>query len=115
MLGFGLAAPFVALALIPAWRAMLPKPGPWLLKLKQFLGFTLLATSVWVVWLLGQTTGTDGMASAMAWAVVCSIAVWLYGTVQFGEGPLKWVTMALAATTGSQFARFLNASTSDRK
>ncbi|MEM1349808.1 MAG: thioredoxin family protein, partial [Myxococcota bacterium] len=96
MLGLGLAAPFVVLALVPAWREMLPRPGPWLITLKQFLGFTLLATAVWLVWLLGQTTGPDGMASALAWSVALAIGVWLYGAAQFGEGARKWAALSFA-------------------
>src|SRR5258707_15783738 len=40
----GMSAPYLLLCAYPAWLRFLPKPGPWMLHLKQFMGFLLLAT-----------------------------------------------------------------------
>lgn len=46
--GTGLAMPYLALAVFPQAVRWLPKPGPWMSKLRIFLGFLLAATAVWL-------------------------------------------------------------------
>lgn len=48
MIGLGLAFPFIVTGIFPKMISFLPKPGPWMEKLKQFLGLTLLLTVVWL-------------------------------------------------------------------
>jgi len=76
-IGVGLALPFALLALVPGARRLVPKPGPWMETLQRVLGFVLLGTAVWLLWLVGQLTGTDGMARALAFLVALAAAVWL--------------------------------------
>lgn len=88
-LGAGLAAPFVLLTMLPKWRKLLPKPGNWLLRLKQFLGFTLLGTCWWLLWILGTGYGADRLVGAGVFLLLLSLAAWLYGTVQFAATRAK--------------------------
>ncbi len=46
--GLGLSFPFILTGLFPALISFLPKPGAWMDKLKNILGFTLLLTFVWL-------------------------------------------------------------------
>ena len=55
-LGIGLATPYFILTLFPALIIFLPKPGPWILHLKKILGFSLLATAVWLLSILIKVT-----------------------------------------------------------
>ncbi len=57
-LGLGMALPYVLLAWFPAWLKRVPKPGPWMVRLKQALAFPLYATVVWLAWVLGAAGGT---------------------------------------------------------
>ncbi len=96
MLGVGLALPFVALCALPGWAKLLPKPGPWLDVLKHVLGWCLLVTCVWLLWLLGQGQGADGMAIALLWMCGLAGAGGIYGLVQYRSGASKWgVILAL--------------------
>ena len=90
MLGVGLAAPFVLLCAWPAWTRFLPGPGPWLEKLKYVLGWCVLVTCVWLLWLLGQGGGVNAMAVALVWMCVLAALGAVYGLVQYraGRGPL---------------------------
>lgn len=45
----GLAFPFILTGLFPKLIKFLPRPGHWMQKLKYFLGFTLLLTTVWLI------------------------------------------------------------------
>jgi thiol:disulfide interchange protein/DsbC/DsbD-like thiol-disulfide interchange protein len=96
-LGLGLAAPFVALTLVPGLTRLLPKPGGWMLVFKQLLGFALLGTTVWLLWLIGQMTGTDGMIRLIAFLLVVALGAWAYGAAQPKGGRLKWSVGAVAA------------------
>lgn len=46
--GLGLAFPFILTGFFPKLVSFLPKPGAWMEKLKNILGFTLLLTFVWL-------------------------------------------------------------------
>jgi len=54
MLGFGMALPYVILAIHPAFLRRLPKPGPWMETFKHVMGFLLLATVVYLMVSLNQ-------------------------------------------------------------
>jgi len=54
VLGLGMAAPFLLISLWPAARRLLPKPGMWMHRFKQFLAIPMLATAAWLVWVLVQ-------------------------------------------------------------
>ena len=61
-LGLGMALPYVLLAWFPAWLKRVPKPGPWMVRLKQALAFPLYGTVVWLAWVLGHQAGLDAVA-----------------------------------------------------
>ena len=99
-LGLGLAAPFVVLTLVPGWADLLPTPGGWMSRLKQFLGFALLGTAVWLLWIVGRQTGVDAMVRVLGFLVVVGLGAWVYGAVQYAEsGVRKWGAIAVAAVT----------------
>jgi thiol:disulfide interchange protein len=77
-LGLGLALPYLALTLVPAWRRFLPRPGAWMERLQQALAFPLYATVAWLVWVVSQQTGSFGVAAALAGLVLIAFAAWLH-------------------------------------
>ena len=77
-LGLGMALPFLLISFNPALSSLLPHPGKWMLTFKQVLAFPLFATVVWLLWVLGNQTGTDGMAIVIATCVLLGLAAWLY-------------------------------------
>jgi thiol:disulfide interchange protein DsbD len=79
MVALGLALPYVLLAAIPGARAWLPKPGNWMLRFKEAMGFLLLATVVWLLWLLGKQVGGDAQTLAAAWLLIVAAAAWIWG------------------------------------
>ena len=76
-LGVGLALPFLIFALFPSMITRLPHPGPWMIRLRIFLGFTLAATAAWLISILTSTLGSFG-AAIVALGGVCMIAVLYY-------------------------------------
>lgn len=90
-LGLGLAFPYLLICLWPAARRILPKPGPWMERFKQFLAFPMLATAVWLVWVLAQLGGAEGVGTALAGAVLLAFGIWwLRGTSHLIARALAW-------------------------
>ena len=56
-MGLGLALPYLALSMTPALQRLMPRPGPWMDRLRQFLAFPMYASAVWMIWVLTQQTG----------------------------------------------------------
>jgi thiol:disulfide interchange protein len=79
-IGFGMALPYLVLALNPNWLRYLPKPGGWMLRLKQGMGFLLAGTLLWLIWILGQMRGVDAVVELGAILLVISILAWIKGS-----------------------------------
>jgi thiol:disulfide interchange protein len=75
----GMSAPYLLLSAQPAWLRFLPKPGPWMVHLKQFMGFLLLATMVFLLYVLGAQRGLDGAIWASCFLLAVAIACWMKG------------------------------------
>lgn len=75
-LGFGMAFPFLLISLFPPARRLLPKPGAWMERFKQFLGFPMLATAAWLLWVISQTTGSAGLILVLAGGVLVAWLIW---------------------------------------
>ena len=81
-LGLGFALPFALLALIPAIARALPRPGNWMVVLKQVLAFPMYAAALWLVWVLAQESGPDGVLAGGAGLVLVGLAGWALGLAQ---------------------------------
>ena len=94
-LGVGMALPYAVLALAPGWRDRLPRPGVWMLRLKQGLAFPMFATVVWLIWVLGLQAGINGAAKALLALVGLGFVIWL-GTVLRRRAVVGGLTLAAA-------------------
>ncbi|MEZ5759420.1 MAG: protein-disulfide reductase DsbD family protein [Emcibacteraceae bacterium] len=61
-LGLGLSFPYLLFCYVPSLRKLLPRPGAWMETMRNILGFPMLATAVWLFWILGNQAGVDAMA-----------------------------------------------------
>ena len=77
-LGLGFSLPFLILGVWPRALSFLPKPGPWMLRLKQFLAFPMYGAAAWLVWVLAEETGANGVAIVLAAFVALALAAWLW-------------------------------------
>ena len=59
-LGLGLALPWLGVAALPGLAARLPRPGPWMIRLRVLLGFALALTAVWLLTVLAAQIGGPG-------------------------------------------------------
>ena len=78
-LGLGMALPYLAASWVPAIARALPRPGAWMDTFRQLMAFPMLATVVWLLWVLGQQSGIDGAASLLMGLVALAWLVWALG------------------------------------
>lgn len=78
-LGLGMAAPYLVLSGFPGLMRFLPKPGAWMEHLKQFMGFPLLATAIWLAWVLGHQAGVDALVALLFLLLLAGISAWILG------------------------------------
>lgn len=76
-LGLGLALPYLLLCYWPSLLRYLPRPGPWMERLKQALAFPMYATAIWLVWVLAQQAGANAVAAALGGMLLIAFAAWL--------------------------------------
>jgi thiol:disulfide interchange protein DsbD len=78
-LALGLAAPYLALTLQPAWTRWLPKPGVWMEVLRQAVAVPIFATVIWLVWVLAGAYGASALAALLGSFLLLAIAGWFLG------------------------------------
>ncbi|AUW58288.1 thiol:disulfide interchange protein [Sphingobium sp. SCG-1] len=94
-LGLGLALPFLAIAFVPAIRARMPKPGPWMRRFQHILSVPMFLTALALAWLLGQQLGIGGMTIGIAAAMATALLLWWLGGRQHAGKSGVWA-VALA-------------------
>ena len=91
MLGIGLALPYLTVAAFPGLATRLPRPGPWMVSLRRFLGLALAATGIWLLSVLAVSIGTTG---AIAVGGLTAAAV---GLLRLGRSARLGIALAVLA------------------
>ncbi len=82
--GLGLAFPFLLLSFFPQWVKYLPRPGAWMNRLKEVMGFILLVTGVWLLSIIAAQKGNDIAFNILQWSLILSLLLWVWH--HWGEG-----------------------------
>jgi thiol:disulfide interchange protein DsbD len=107
-LGLGLAAPYLALSAMPAWRRLLPRPGPWMRWLERALAVPLYATVAWLLWVLREQAGERGAAAVVTGLILIALAAWALRVAR-GGAPARRRLAAAASLAGAVLAVALGA------
>jgi thiol:disulfide interchange protein DsbD len=78
-IAFGMALPYLLITSRPAWLRYLPKPGAWMESAKQFMGFLMMATVLWLLYVLGKQLGVEAVVWTGAFLLCVGLAAWLVG------------------------------------
>jgi thiol:disulfide interchange protein DsbD len=76
----GMSLPYLLLSAQPAWLRFVPRPGPWMVRVKQFMGFLLIATLLFLLWVIGVARGINAAIWVSAFLLALSIACWMFGS-----------------------------------
>ena len=103
-MGLGLALPYLALSMTPALQRLMPRPGAWMDRLRQFLAFPMYVSAVWMIWVLTQQTGSDSVLYALGGMILIAFAIWLLRigsgsstSASSGTSPGTWLRRGVAA------------------
>jgi len=102
LVGLGLASPFLLIAFVPMAFKLLPRPGEWMDGFKQLLGFTLIATTVWLVDVLMAQIGADATTGFLIFLLAVGLGAWVFG--RFGGVASTGVRQLTAAAAGFAIA-----------
>jgi thiol:disulfide interchange protein DsbD len=104
-LGLGLVWPLAMVAAVPRLRAWLPRPGAWMVTLRQVLAFPLFATVVWLGWVIGRQAGVNALVALLAACTLLAFGLWAlgrFGTLAAPTGRRRLVQgLAIASAAGA--------------
>jgi thiol:disulfide interchange protein DsbD len=78
-LGLGMCFPYLLLAAFPALLRFIPKPGAWMETFKQLMGFVLLASVLWLMWVFSAQTNSFSVICFVAGLLCFAFGGWIYG------------------------------------
>jgi thiol:disulfide interchange protein DsbD len=78
----GMSLPYLLLTSSPRLLRLLPKPGAWMERLKQAMGFVILGVAVWLLDILGAARGIDAVSGACAFLLCLGVGCWMLGVLQ---------------------------------
>ena len=76
-LGVGLASPYLAVAAFPRLARLMPRPGMWMVRLRQVLSLALGGTVLWLLSILPDQIGLNGTLLVTALLVALIAALFL--------------------------------------
>jgi thiol:disulfide interchange protein DsbD len=94
-LALGFAAPLTLLHFAPGLQRLIPKPGPWMERVRNVLAFPMFAAAIWLAGVLAQQTGGLGVAALLSLAVALGFVLYVW---RWGRLWLAFALVAFAAT-----------------
>lgn len=97
MLGIGIALPFLAIAFIPALRRRMPRPGPWMVRFRQWMALPMAATALALLWLASRLGGWSFALGCAGLAVALIALLALIGRRQYAGKSSRTLVLTGAA------------------
>lgn len=79
-IALGMSMPYVLLTISPKLMRFLPRPGAWMVRFKEAMGFLLLGTVLWLVYVFAFQTNLFSTLILLTAFLVASFGMWLYGS-----------------------------------
>jgi suppressor for copper-sensitivity B len=97
-LGVGMASPYLLVAAFPALASVVPRPGPWLMRVKWLFGLALLVSAGWLLFVLAQVSDSS-LSIALGATLIAFLVLWKHAARK-----LVAVMVAAVAVIGAVFA-----------
>jgi len=88
-LGLGMASLFLLVCYYPPLLKILPKPGPWMMIFKNLMGFLMLGTVLWLVWVYSLQTSKTLPLLLLISLFIVGVACWIWGLSNRAESSIK--------------------------
>lgn len=88
--GAGMGLPYIIFCIWPDFAKILPRPGEWMLTVERILGFLLLATALYLVYILPS----EKRIGILALLLLAGFCAWLWGTfagLSASKGRKRWI------------------------
>ncbi len=112
-LALGLAFPFLLLSWNPQLINALPKPGMWMLRLKEFFAFPMAVTVIWLLWVFGQQVGINGLSLAAIGILALFASMWIFHRFTSWAKYLGWLFVLAAIALGFASTKYKNSVASE--
>jgi suppressor for copper-sensitivity B len=97
-LGVGLASPYLLVAAAPGLATRMPRPGRWMVVLKQVMGVALAGTGLWLLAVLAAELGAVGATAIGVCVLALAAALYLRHRRPRSLGRVAgWAALAFAA------------------
>lgn len=105
-LGLGMAAPQLVLAAVPRLARRLPRPGPWLDKVRPFAAVALLGTAAWLLVVVAEIAGaaTALTVAAMLTVALLAAGLWRGRLARVAAASLAAALVGVVVLTGGRLA-----------
>ena len=94
-LGLGFAFPYFVLSASPSLINYLPKPGNWMVALKEFFAFPMFATSIWLIWVFSIQTSSNEVIFLLMTILMISLLIWI--ATKLNKSSYRFVIYVIAA------------------
>jgi thiol:disulfide interchange protein len=84
-MGLGMASPYLLISAFPKLIRFLPKPGNWMVVFKQLMGFMMMATCAWLIWVFVGETSHMTLLTLLIALIIFALSAWIFG---------KWASFA---------------------
>jgi thiol:disulfide interchange protein len=99
----GMSSPYLLLTINPKWMKFLPKPGDWMDKFKQSMGFVMLGTVIWLDYVLASELSAMTLMWVNFWFVGVAFCAWIiasFSDLSSSQARRNKVFASAAATFG---------------
>jgi len=77
-LSLGFSLPYLLLAANPRLINFLPKPGNWMVTLKEFFAFPMLATAIWLLWVFSLQVNQSFVIFLLIGWLLLALNFWIF-------------------------------------
>ena len=74
-----MSLPILIITAFPPLIRLLPRPGAWMVGLKQFFGFAVFATIAWLLWVLNEEVSSLSFVAVLSGFLAIAFGLWIYG------------------------------------
>ncbi|MDX1503066.1 MAG: thioredoxin family protein [Thermoanaerobaculia bacterium] len=99
--GFGMALPYLMIAVSPGLLRWIPKPGAWMESLKIVMGFLLAGAALWLLYVLAGQVSRERLAFVELALLVLTLCVWAGARANRRRGRLLAATGLLVAAAAA--------------
>jgi thiol:disulfide interchange protein DsbD len=75
--------------------SIMPRPGAWMEKLKQFMSFLMFLTSLWLLWVVASLTSAEYLIGLLFTLIIVTMIIWIKDNFFFKSNYLKFIKLLI--------------------